>query len=127
MSLLSALLWGKAGRRSETFPKTSYPPYPSYPSAGGGPASSPSPSAKPPGLDPRTLVDVLGPKPDPHLVACIRFDVWAAVIALEAEMRTGTIAPGIRLVHGRPLADWLDLDTLARLLRSASGDGVPRP
>lgn len=76
-------------------------------------------------LDAETAREVLGHDPDPHELACIRLGVLAAVHALAAEIESGVIAPGPRLVHGRPLADWLDLDAVARLLR-AWRDHAPR-
>lgn len=69
-------------------------------------------------FDPVTVREALGAQPDPHDLACIRFDVLSAVVALEREIQTGVIAPGSRLVHGRPLGDWLGLDEVARLLRA---------
>lgn len=69
-------------------------------------------------LDPETVREVLGPKPELHDIACIRFDVLATVRRLETEIQNGVIPPGVRLVRGRPLADWLDLDEVARLLRA---------
>lgn len=70
-------------------------------------------------LDPATVREVCGPQPDPHDLGALRLDVMAAVVALEAEIQSGVIAPGVRLVRGRPLADWLNLDDVARLLRLA--------
>jgi hypothetical protein len=69
-------------------------------------------------LDPTTILEVFGATPDPHDVACVRFDVLAAVHGLEAEIAAGTIAPGVWLVRGRPLADWLHLEDVAALLRA---------
>jgi len=73
-----------------------------------------------PTLDPETVREVLGPHADnPHAVACIVWDVQDALRDLEHEILTGQIAPGPRVVHGRPLGDWLMLDEVARTLRSA--------
>lgn len=70
-------------------------------------------------LDPATVADALGRDAgDPHAVGCLRFDVLAAIRGLEQEIESGEITPGVRLVRGRPLADWLDLDELTRLLRA---------
>jgi hypothetical protein len=81
---------------------------------------TPPPSLEPaptlPDLDPSTVREILGAIPDPHLVACIAWDVLAAVHEIEAGIRTGHLPPR-RLIEGRPLADWLPLDTLARLIR----------
>lgn len=72
-------------------------------------------------LDPVTLREALGADADdPHAVACLRFDVLAAVRRLEEEVATGKITSGVRRVHGRPLADWLDLADVARRLRASS-------
>lgn len=75
-------------------------------------------SLKTPRLDPVTVRQALGPRPDPHLLACLRWDVLLAVRSLEQEIATGVIAPAVSLVHGKPLADWLSLDDLARLLEA---------
>ena len=86
-------------------------------------------------LDPITVCEVLTgcdpepwrrakhehPVPDPHDLAILRFDVAEAVAQLEAELRAGAVEPRVRLVRGRPLADWLDLDDVARLLRAGRG------
>jgi hypothetical protein len=90
------------------------------------PASSPVPSVPPAPVPPRTWVrlnpatvrEVLGARPDPHSLACIRFDVMLAMRQLEAEIASGVIEPRARLVAGRPLGDWLDLADVARLLRA---------
>jgi hypothetical protein len=69
-------------------------------------------------LDIQTVREVLGREAtDPHAVACVRFAVVAALRELEAGIRAGSLPPR-RLVHGRPLADWLDLNSIARLLRA---------
>jgi hypothetical protein len=79
-------------------------------------APPPAPSSA---LDPATLREVLGRDADnPHAVAYLRFDVLAVVRRLEQEIESGEITPGVRLVRGRPLADWLSLDDLAALLRA---------
>jgi len=62
---------------------------------------------------------VLGAEADePNAVASLRSDVLAAVRDLDQEIRTGRVARTLRLVRGRPLADWLSLDEMARLLRA---------
>jgi hypothetical protein len=68
-------------------------------------------------LDASTVREALGPDPDAHAIAVLQFDVLAAVRQLEVEIQTGALASNPRLVRGRPLADWLDLDDIARLLR----------
>ena len=73
--------------------------------------------APPVSLDMRTVRDVLGPDADnPHAFASLLLEVTDAVRELEAGIRVGVLPPR-RLVHGRPLADWLNLDDVARLLR----------
>jgi hypothetical protein len=67
-------------------------------------------------LDPTTVREVLDrDADDPHAVGCLHFDVLAVVRELEAGIATGQFPPR-RLIRGRPLAEWLDLDELARLL-----------
>jgi len=69
-------------------------------------------------LDTTTLREVLGADVDDlHAVGSIKLDVLAAVRWLEAEIATGSIKPGLRLIHGRALAEWLSLDDVARILR----------
>lgn len=72
-------------------------------------------------LDPDTVREVLlGPDAaDPHTVACLRFDVLEAVREFEAAIQSGVLPPR-RLIHGRPLADWLCLHDVARLLSARS-------
>jgi hypothetical protein len=67
-------------------------------------------------LDPRSVREVLGPKPDPHALAILRFDVLAAVRLLEREIQAGQIGQHPLMVRGLPLGLWLDLDALARWL-----------
>lgn len=78
-----------------------------------------------PRLDAETLHDVVGPRPNPHQLAMIEWDVRIAVRALEREIASGSIAPGVRRVHGRRLADWLDLTEVARLYRLWRDRGTP--
>jgi hypothetical protein len=54
---------------------------------------------------------------DPKAVSDLHEQVLAAVCELEWEINAGTLKRTPRLVQGRPLADFLDLDTVARLLR----------
>jgi hypothetical protein len=71
-------------------------------------------------LDLKTVAEVLGSAAtDPHAVACLRFDVIAAVRELEAGIRAGVLPPRL-LVRGLPLCDWLSLDDVARLLREGA-------
>src|SRR2546425_68077 len=80
------------------------------------PVASRAPTLEAVSLDTTTVREVLGAKPDPHDVAIIRFEVLAAIEKYEAGIRTGALPPRL-VVRGRPLADWLDLGHLARLLR----------
>jgi hypothetical protein len=68
-------------------------------------------------LDPQTVREVLGrDADDPHAVACLRFDVLATVRRLEQEIASGRITPRVRLIRGQPLALWLGMEQLARLM-----------
>lgn len=64
-----------------------------------------------------TVREELGPTPDQTDLAIVTFEVMAAVVKLEAGITTGRVLPR-QLIRGRPLADWLDLDEVARLLRT---------
>lgn len=87
---------------------------------------APAPAATPVSLDRVTIREVLGPDTDdPHAVACVRFEVVATVRELKAGIRAGVFPPR-RLVHGRPLCDWLSLDDVARLLRAGDGNAKTR-
>jgi TubC N-terminal docking domain len=69
-------------------------------------------------LYPETMAEVLGPAPEASAVAAVRCEVAAAVCELRAEIETGQLLPRCLLVRGRPLAEWLDLDDVAALLRA---------
>jgi hypothetical protein len=73
-------------------------------------------------LDSRTLLEVLGGSPDPTAVATLQGEVLGVIGHFQSEVATGVLGSGVLLVRGRPVADFLDLDTLARLLCPA-----PRP
>jgi hypothetical protein len=73
-------------------------------------------------LDRRTVLEVLGSSPDPTAVATLQGEVLAVIGHFQSEVATGVLGSGVLLVRGRPAADFLDLDTLARLLGPA-----PRP
>jgi hypothetical protein len=87
--------------------------------------SSPPPATAPadvgrwslPALNPAVVAEVLGPRPDPHHLAMLKMDVYAALRELEAGIAAGVLPPR-RLAHGRPLADWLPLDDVAALFRA---------
>ena len=68
-------------------------------------------------LDSTTVREYLGDHPDEHDLGILRLDVLAVVRQLNLEITSGVINPGMRLVRGRLLSDWLDLDEVARLLR----------
>jgi hypothetical protein len=117
------LRWAIDRLRYSPAPGAPRPPSPTVPNIGPARASRPAKQARPaltlPPLDYRTVGDALGHLPDPHELTCLRWDVGQAIRALENEIATGTIAPGVRLIAGRPLSDWLQLDEVARLLRAA--------
>lgn len=75
-------------------------------------------------LAPGLVDEVLGPKPDPHALAILTFDVMAAVAQLEREIQAGAIGQTPLLVRGHPLGDWLDLADVARLLRAGRRGGL---
>jgi hypothetical protein len=83
-----------------------------------GPPSPPDPVPVPVvPLDRTTTRELLGTRPDPAALAALRAEVGAALRQLEAEV-TGAapIRPDVLLVRGRPIADFLDLDVLVRVL-----------
>jgi hypothetical protein len=67
-------------------------------------------------LDPITLRAVLGHRPEPAAVQALEAEVRAAIQQYRVEVATGVLGHGVLLVRGLPLADWLDLDTLGRLI-----------
>ena len=70
-------------------------------------------------LDPTTVSKVLGPAlADPAAVAPLEAEVRAAVVHAHDEFTMGVHAQGVLQVRDRPLADYLDLDTIAQLLRA---------
>ena len=70
-------------------------------------------------LDTVTLRAVLGHHPKPEPVAALEAELRQAISQYRVEIWTGILGAGVLLVRGRPLADWLDLDTVARLLGAA--------
>lgn len=106
---------GTMGSRGTMFGLPIYKTPPIPPTTKGGIASPTSPTS--PHLDSVTLREVLGDQPDPHDMAIIKFDVMEALAKLEAGIRAGQV-PARQLIRGRPLADWLSLDDVARLLRA---------
>jgi hypothetical protein len=70
-------------------------------------------------LDPTTVSEVLGPAlADPAAGAALEAEVRAAVVHAHDEFALGVHAQGVLKVRGRPLADYLALDTIAQLLRA---------
>jgi len=67
-------------------------------------------------LDGTTVHAVLGPAPGLEAVQAVRREVATALAGLEAAIGTGKTPPRL-LIRGHPLADWLSLDEVARLLR----------
>jgi hypothetical protein len=67
-------------------------------------------------LDPETVAEVLGRHPDPHDLGILRLDIMTVVREIEQEIHSGTITSGVRLVRGRPLAQWLGMEQLAQLM-----------
>jgi hypothetical protein len=76
---------------------------------------------RPPALAPRTVAEVLGPTPDPADLAVVEQHVAAELAGLRFEIQSGRLVSRPRAVWGRPLGDWLDLDTVAALLRGWEG------
>jgi hypothetical protein len=67
-------------------------------------------------LDPVTVRAVLGLKPDAVALAALEADVRVAIAQYRLEVASGRFGAGVVLVRGRPLADYLNLDTVAWLL-----------
>jgi hypothetical protein len=55
---------------------------------------------------------------DPKAVTAVHEEIVTAVRELEQEIGSGRVSRTPRLVRGKPLADWLSLDDVARLLRA---------
>ena len=69
-------------------------------------------------LDQATVAEALGPDADEHSIAMLKFDIGETVAHYQAGVLAGELPPRL-LVRGRPLADWLSLADLARLLLEA--------
>ena len=67
-------------------------------------------------LDPGTVATVLGPRPADAAVAALTAEVRGAIGRFQADAETGARSAGVLMVRGRPLAEYIDLGTLARLL-----------
>jgi TubC N-terminal docking domain len=81
----------------------------------------PLPTRPTPAQATRALADaMLTGRLDPKLVTDLHEQVVAAVHQLRWEIAAGTMKRGPRLVGRKPLADWLSLDDVARLLREGT-------
>jgi hypothetical protein len=70
-------------------------------------------------LDPATVRRVLGQRwQDPAAIAELELEVRQAIRQYKLENAAGALGSGPLLVRGRPLSDWLDLDTLGRLIQT---------
>jgi hypothetical protein len=75
-------------------------------------------------LDQVAVRMVLGPRPEPPAVHALEGEVRAAIAQYQIEAMTGVIGARLLLIRGRPLADYLDLETVAQLLRSWPSQGL---
>ena len=71
-----------------------------------------------PRLNPRTVAAALGPYPAAAAVVALKAEVRGAIQRFRDEVATGELGRSVLTVRGRPLAEYLDLDTIARLLRA---------
>jgi hypothetical protein len=67
-------------------------------------------------LDATTVHAILGPTPALEAVQAVRREVATTIAVVEAAIGTGKTPPCL-LIRGHPLAAWLSLDEVARLLR----------
>ena len=68
-------------------------------------------------LNPQTIEAVFGTSlPSAHWLAWVRADVERAIAEYQADVAAGVRWPVVRRIEGRPLADWLPLDEVGRLL-----------
>jgi hypothetical protein len=105
-----------AGARTLTLAKRLFDSEVIRPPESSGAASEPELPLR---LDPTTVSEVLGPASvDPAAVAALEAEVRAAVVHAHDELAVSVDAQGVLQVRGRPLADYLDLDTVAQLLRA---------
>jgi hypothetical protein len=77
-------------------------------------------------LDAVTLRAVLGPRPEPEALATLEVEIRQAIATYRTEVATDAIGPKPVLVRGRPLADYLDLDTVGRLIQARGSVSRPR-
>jgi len=67
-------------------------------------------------VSPIALHALLGRHPHPADLAVLDAEVRQAIAQYEVEVACGIPGRGPLLVRGRPLSDWLDLDTIGRLI-----------
>ena len=75
-------------------------------------------------LDAITLRAVLGPRPKAAAEAALQAEVLTAIQQYRVEVATGVLGRGVLTVRGRALSDYLDLDTVARLLGARPSRGL---
>lgn len=75
---------------------------------------------RPPALAVSTVIETLGPHPTPGQLKALGVEVAAALGRFQSEIRSGQLGSAPLLVRGRPLADYLPLETVARLLTEGS-------
>jgi hypothetical protein len=71
-------------------------------------------------LDPETVRTVVGPSHEPAVLTELEAEIRRAIAQYGVEISTGVIGRGVLTVRGRALADYLDLDALARLLTAGA-------
>jgi hypothetical protein len=72
-----------------------------------------------------TLRAVFGTQPEPSAVQALEVELRAAIAQYQVEVATGVLGRGVLTVRGRPLSDYLDLDTVARLLGARPSREAP--
>jgi len=66
----------------------------------------------------QTVTEVLGARPDPRELESVHHEVAAAIAQLGFEVQTGRIGREPLVIRDVPLALWVDLSTIAALLRA---------
>ncbi len=84
-------------------------------------AAAKQPARNVPPLDPNTVREVLGPEPAPADLDALRHELVCALWDLRERQAGRAPWGGLLLIRGRPLADWLPLQVIARIL----GGGDP--
>src|SRR6266404_4601374 len=77
-------------------------------------------------LDPETVRELLGGELAADILASIKLDVGAAIVRFQAGVQTGILADPERIL-GVPLADWLTIDDVVRLLHMGGAPLQHRP